>query len=221
MAAMPLAASADEPLAAFDVAEDLSRFVFASAPIFERFGYPMVTHTAISDQIEDLSSKFPNMYFLLGGATGLYPTLLREAEQAGLQHLIQRHAEAAFEETMQFITERKAFGQTVADFQNTRFKMADMRTEMDVAQAYVDHCVLEHNEARLTADDAANAKLYTDQAFRLLDPERTAVRRNGVRVEYLVFEDEGHGFQNEENRFEFYRAMESFLNEHLGGGDDG
>lgn len=43
----------------------------ASAPIFERFGYPMVTHTAISDQIADLSGKFPNMYFLLGGATGL------------------------------------------------------------------------------------------------------------------------------------------------------
>lgn len=43
----------------------------AAAPIFERYGYPMVTHTAISDQIADLSSKFPNMYFLLGGATGL------------------------------------------------------------------------------------------------------------------------------------------------------
>ena len=43
----------------------------ASAPIFDRFGYPMVTHTAISDQIEDLSAKFPNMYFTLGGATGL------------------------------------------------------------------------------------------------------------------------------------------------------
>lgn len=43
----------------------------AAAPIFERYGYPMVTHTAISDQIEDLSGKFPNMYFLLGGATGL------------------------------------------------------------------------------------------------------------------------------------------------------
>lgn len=43
----------------------------AAAPIFERYGYPMVTHTAISDQIEELSSKFPNMYFLLGGATGL------------------------------------------------------------------------------------------------------------------------------------------------------
>jgi len=43
----------------------------AAAPIFERYGYPMITHTAISDQIEDLSNKFPNMYFLLGGATGL------------------------------------------------------------------------------------------------------------------------------------------------------
>lgn len=43
----------------------------AAAPIFERYGYPMVTYTAISDQVEDLSGKFPNMYFLLGGAKGL------------------------------------------------------------------------------------------------------------------------------------------------------
>ncbi len=43
----------------------------ASAPIFAKYGYPMVTHTAISDQIKELSEKFPNMYFTLGGATGL------------------------------------------------------------------------------------------------------------------------------------------------------
>ncbi|MDX1781443.1 MAG: amino acid ABC transporter substrate-binding protein [Thalassovita sp.] len=43
----------------------------AAAPIFARYGYPMLTHTAISDQIEELSTKFPNMYFTLGGATGL------------------------------------------------------------------------------------------------------------------------------------------------------
>ncbi len=43
----------------------------AAAPIFARYGYPMITHTAISDQIEELSEKFPNMYFTLGGATGL------------------------------------------------------------------------------------------------------------------------------------------------------
>jgi len=72
-------------------------------------------------------------------------------------------ADAAFDITMEYITERKAFGQTIADFQNTRFKMADMRTEIDVAQAFVDQCVVEHNEGALSADDAAKAKLFTSE----------------------------------------------------------
>jgi len=38
-----------------------------------------------------------------------------------------------------------------------------------------------------------------------------AMKEKGVEVEYLVKKDEGHGFRNEENRFEFYRAMEKFL----------
>ena len=45
-----------------------------------------------------------------------------------------------------------------------------------------------------------------------------ALRQHGVEVEYLVKENEGHGFHNEENRFEFYEAMERFLDEHLRGG---
>lgn len=45
-----------------------------------------------------------------------------------------------------------------------------------------------------------------------------ALRGRGIDVEYLVKDDEGHGFQNEENRFEFYRAMEAFLGKHLGRG---
>jgi len=43
-----------------------------------------------------------------------------------------------------------------------------------------------------------------------------ALRARGVDVEYLVKEDEGHGFQNEENQFDVYRAMERFLAAHLG-----
>jgi len=43
----------------------------AAAPVYARYGYPMITHTAISDQVEELSDKFPNMYFTLGGASGL------------------------------------------------------------------------------------------------------------------------------------------------------
>ncbi len=72
-------------------------------------------------------------------------------------------ADAAFDITMDNVTERRAFGQTIAEFQNTRFRMADMRTEIDVAQAFIDQCVLEHNEGNLSADDAAKAKLYTSE----------------------------------------------------------
>jgi dipeptidyl aminopeptidase/acylaminoacyl peptidase len=46
-----------------------------------------------------------------------------------------------------------------------------------------------------------------------------ALRNRGVDVEYLVKDNEGHGFQNEENRFDFYRAMERFLSRHLGGAE--
>ena len=70
---------------------------------------------------------------------------------------------AAFDITMEYIKERKAFGQTIADFQNTRFKMADMRMEIDIGQTFVDQCVLEHNDGILSADDAAKAKLFTSE----------------------------------------------------------
>lgn len=72
-------------------------------------------------------------------------------------------ADAAFSITMDYVTERKAFGQRVADFQNTRFKLADMRTEIDVAQAFVDQCVQEHNDGELSADTAAKAKLFCSE----------------------------------------------------------
>lgn len=44
-----------------------------------------------------------------------------------------------------------------------------------------------------------------------------ALKKRGVEVLYMVKENEGHGFRNEENRFDFYRAMEKFLSKHLGG----
>jgi acyl-CoA dehydrogenase len=72
-------------------------------------------------------------------------------------------ADAAFDITLDYIRERKAFGQPLADFQNSRFRMADMRTEIDIAQAFVDRCVEEHNEGQMTADDAAKAKLFTSE----------------------------------------------------------
>jgi len=45
-----------------------------------------------------------------------------------------------------------------------------------------------------------------------------ALKKLGVTVDYMVKDDEGHGFRNEENRFEFYAAMEKFLDTHIGSG---
>jgi dipeptidyl aminopeptidase/acylaminoacyl peptidase len=44
-----------------------------------------------------------------------------------------------------------------------------------------------------------------------------ALKKRGIEVVYMVKDNEGHGFRNEENRFDFYRAMEEFLGKHLGG----
>ncbi len=73
------------------------------------------------------------------------------------------NAEAAFNVTMEYVSERRAFGRSIAEFQNTRFKLADMRTEIDVGYAFVDRCVEEHNKGSLSADDAAKAKLWTSE----------------------------------------------------------
>ena len=55
-------------------------------------------------------------------------------------------------------------------------------------------------------------RVNVDESDQMVD----AMKKRGVDVEYLVKDDEGHGFRNEENRFDFYRAMEQFLNTHLG-----
>lgn len=72
-------------------------------------------------------------------------------------------AQRAFDLTREFVIERKAFRQRLADFQNTRFKLADLRTELDICQVYIDKCVEMHNAGRLSADMAAKAKLYASE----------------------------------------------------------
>ena len=73
------------------------------------------------------------------------------------------HAQAAFDVTLEFIKERRAFGKPVGAFQNTRFVMADLRSRLDAAQAYLDQCVVLANADRLTPEDAAGAKLVCSE----------------------------------------------------------
>jgi len=72
-------------------------------------------------------------------------------------------AQTAFDLTLEYVKERHAFGKPIGAFQNTRFKMAQMRAELDMAQTYVDQCVLLLNDKTLTAEDASAAKLLTSE----------------------------------------------------------
>jgi acyl-CoA dehydrogenase len=73
------------------------------------------------------------------------------------------HAQVAFDLTLEYILERKAFGKPIGAFQNSRFKMAEMRTALDVAQTFVDQCVVLHNRGQLSAELAAEAKLCASE----------------------------------------------------------
>lgn len=72
-------------------------------------------------------------------------------------------AQLSWDLTADFVKERKAFGKPLAAFQNTQFKLAELRTDLDVAQNYVDQCVAAFNAGKLTAVDAAKAKLVTSE----------------------------------------------------------
>ena len=72
-------------------------------------------------------------------------------------------AQTAFDLTLDFVKERRAFGKPIGAFQNTRFKMATMRAELDMAQTYADQCVLLLNAGELKAEDASAAKLLTSE----------------------------------------------------------
>jgi len=64
---------------------------------------------------------------------------------------------------LQFVKERNIFGKKVADFQNTQFKLAELRTDLDIAQTFVDQCVAAQNASLLTPVDAAKAKYHTSE----------------------------------------------------------
>lgn len=72
-------------------------------------------------------------------------------------------AQLSWDLTAEFVRERKVFGKPLAAFQNTQFKLAEMRTQLDIAQIYVDQCVRAFNNGALTAVDAAKAKLVTSE----------------------------------------------------------
>ncbi|CAN5184805.1 MAG: acyl-CoA dehydrogenase family protein [Nocardioides sp.] len=96
-------------------------------------------------------------------------------------------ARAALSWTIDYVTTREAFGQNLAGFQNTQFEIAEMVTELEVSQSFVDQAVLRFNAGELTAVDAAKAKWWaTEMNKRVIDRCLQLFGGYGYMLEYPI-----------------------------------
>ncbi|HVU86596.1 MAG TPA: acyl-CoA dehydrogenase family protein [Pirellulales bacterium] len=96
-------------------------------------------------------------------------------------------AEAAFEWTTRYCMERKAFGRPIGTFQNSRFKLAEMKTEIEIARVFVDRCLTEHNAGNISPVEACMAKWWTtDVQKRVVDQCLQLHGGYGYMLEYPI-----------------------------------
>ena len=91
-------------------------------------------------------------------------------ERLAIAVMAAAHAEAALEWTVAYVKERKAFGRSIAEFQNTRFKMAEMFADVTAGRTFVDRCLELHLDGGLDVPTAAMAKFWlTEVECRVMD----------------------------------------------------
>jgi len=94
------------------------------------------------------------------------------------------HAKQILVETLQYTKDRKAFGQGIGSFQHNKFLLAELFTQIEVTEAYIDQCVVAHSAGELTSIDAAKAKWWSSQV------------QNEV-LDHCVQLHGGYGYMNE------------------------
>ena len=96
-------------------------------------------------------------------------------------------AQAALDWTLEYVKDRTAFGKPIGSFQNSRFKLAEIKTEVDIATVYVDRCVTELNAGTLSVEDAAAAKWWTtEMTGRVIDECVQLHGGYGYMLEYPI-----------------------------------
>ena len=96
-------------------------------------------------------------------------------------------ARAGLNWTVDYVKERTAFGTPIASFQNTKFTLADIATEIAVTQPFIDQCLMKLNDRELTGTEAAMAKLWgTELQNRVLDRCLQLFGGYGYTTEYPI-----------------------------------
>lgn len=118
---------------------------------------------------EDVRVPAGNLIGPEGGAMKqLVATLAEDRIQVGARALGQ--AELAFRLTVDYVQQRRAFGQAIADFQNTQFQLASMTTEIEVGRAFLFEQVRKARSGMATAAESAMCKLYlSEMSSRVID----------------------------------------------------
>ncbi|BAL27216.1 acyl-CoA dehydrogenase family protein [Azoarcus sp. KH32C] len=133
------------------------------------------------DKLGHLSADTSELFFddvrvpvenLLGAEGGAMAQLMTELPQERLTIAVQSMAAAqkAYDITVDYVRQRTAFGKAIAEMQNTRFKLADIKAELAVGWAFIDQCLAKHVKHELTQVDASMAKLWaTEMQGRIVD----------------------------------------------------
>jgi acyl-CoA dehydrogenase len=99
----------------------------------------------------------------------------------------QAAAQRAFDEAVKFTKDRRAFGKTVFDFQNTRFTLADLATKLQVGWAHIDWCLTRHLKGELTAAEGSAAKLWhSEMQWEMVDAALQLHGGAGYMNEYPI-----------------------------------
>jgi alkylation response protein AidB-like acyl-CoA dehydrogenase len=109
---------------------------------------------------------------LLGEENKGFIYLMQELPWERLQIAIAAIAtsEAAIEHTLNYVRDRKVFGKSLSEFQNTRYKLAEMKTEVQIGRVFVDRCIEQILDGSLDASTASMAKYWTtDLQCKVLD----------------------------------------------------
>ncbi|GLI96672.1 acyl-CoA dehydrogenase [Sphingobium sp. BS19] len=108
-------------------------------------------------------------------------------ERLAISTTAQAQAQRAFDEAVQFVKERKAFGQPIFDFQNTRFTLADMATRLQAGWAHLDWARMRHMKGLLTSEEAAASKLWhSENVWYIVDAALQLHGGAGYMNEYPI-----------------------------------
>lgn len=126
---------------------------------------------------------------LLGSeGQGFYQLMLQlPQERLSIAVIAAAACETVLEMTISYCHEREAFGRPIGKFQNTRFKLAEMKTEVEIARVFVDRCIEELNAGNLTAAEAAMAKWWTTELQKKVVDECLQLHGGyGYMMEYAI-----------------------------------